>query len=85
MMQETRCFDAVVELYTGLGEEDILAGLWKRRCIADETRCGMAALQHGLLTRAQDVFLDAQARATNGSYSTQTTGAVMPQIRCMAL
>ena len=26
MLQETRCFDAVVELYSGLAEDDILAG-----------------------------------------------------------
>ena len=34
----------------------------------------MATLQHGLLTRAQDLFLDAQSKATNGTYSTLGTG-----------
>lgn len=50
------------------------AGLWKRRCLAEETRFGIAMLQHGLLTRAQDTFLEAQSKATGGSYSTANAG-----------
>ena len=37
----------------------------------------MATLQHGLLARAQDIFLDAQSKATNGTYSTAGTGRKM--------
>ena len=34
----------------------------------------MAAMQHGLLTRAQDIFLDAQSKASNGTVSTAAAG-----------
>lgn len=47
------------DLYGALGEEDMLAGLWKRRCRSEDTRAGMALMQTGMLPAAQDVFLDA--------------------------
>ena len=47
------------ELYTALGEEDVLAGLWKRRCRTEDTRAGLGLVQAGLLPAAQDIFLDA--------------------------
>jgi len=60
--QETRCFDALAELYTDLGEDDIMFGLWKRRGATDETRLGVGQLQHGMLEQAQTTFLDALGR-----------------------
>ena len=71
-MQETRCFDALAELYSDLSEEDILYGLWKRRCIHEATRAGLSLVQHGYLEQAQDVFLDSmkidtKAPAPNGA------------------
>ena len=57
-MQETRCFDALAELYSDLSEDDILYGLWKRRCIHEATRAGLSLVQHGYLEQAQNVFLD---------------------------
>ena len=57
-MQETRCFDALAELYSDLAEDDILYGLWKRRCIHEATRAGLSLVQHGYLEQAQNVFLD---------------------------
>lgn len=70
-MQETRCFDALAELYSNLSEDDILYGLWKRRCIHEATRAGLSLVQHGYLEQAQDVFLDSmkidtKAPAPNG-------------------
>lgn len=70
-IQETRCFDALAELYSDLSEEDILYGLWKRRCIHEATRAGLSLVQHGHLEQAQDVFLDSmkidtKAPAPNG-------------------
>jgi len=57
-VQETRCFDALAELYSDLSEDDILYGLWKRRCIHEATRAGLSLVQHGYLEQAQNVFLD---------------------------
>ena len=65
--QEMRCFDALAELYTHLGEEDVLAGLWKRKSAAHETRELLAHLQHGLLERTQDLCLDSLERHKAGT------------------
>ena len=43
--------------------------------MAEETRWGMAAMQHGLLTQAQDIFLEAQGKAGSGAMSTAAVGA----------
>ena len=72
-LQETRCFDALAELYSDLSEDDILYGLWKRRCIHEGTRAGLSLVQHGYLEQAQDVFLDSmkidpKAPAPNGQH-----------------
>lgn len=42
-----RCFDALAELYKCMGEEDILAGLWRRRGASDSTRIGLSLMQVG--------------------------------------
>ena len=41
-----------------MSEDDILYGLWKRRCIHEATRAGLSLVQHGYLEQAQNVFLD---------------------------
>lgn len=64
--QEPRCFDALQSLYGALGEEDVLAGLWKRRCGTEDTRHGLALVQQGMLDPAQEVFLDATRKARDG-------------------
>lgn len=38
---ESRCFDALGELYRLLNEEDVLYGLWKRRALTAETKAGL--------------------------------------------
>lgn len=58
VLQETRCFDALAELYSELSEDDILYGLWKRRCVHESTRAGLSFVQHGYLEQAQEVFLN---------------------------
>ena len=68
-VQETRCFDAVVELYAGLGEEDVLAGLWKRKGAAEETRNALAAIQQGFLPRAQHILTSAMHKQDAGGYA----------------
>lgn len=54
--QESRCFDALAELYKQLGEHDVLAGLWKKRCAVAETRIGLSCMQHGRWEDGQKVF-----------------------------
>ena len=49
--QETRCFDALAELYRAINEEDARFGLWKRRPITLETRAGLSLVQHGFWQR----------------------------------
>ncbi|KAK9813189.1 hypothetical protein WJX72_010368 [[Myrmecia] bisecta] len=70
---ETRCFDALAELYSMLSAEDVLFGLWKKRCAVPETRAGLACLQHGLVERAQDVFLEAMQKQHAGAYAGSMT------------
>lgn len=45
-------------LYKQLGEEDLLHGLWRRRCRTEDTRAALTLLSAGLLPAAQDVLLD---------------------------
>ncbi|KAH7432383.1 hypothetical protein KP509_07G020000 [Ceratopteris richardii] len=67
--QETRCFDALAELYRSINEDDVRFGLWKRRPITLETRSGLSLVQHGFWQRAQDVFYQAMSKATQGGYN----------------
>ena len=64
--QETRCFEALADLYGALGEAEMLAGAWQRRGAADETRAALSCLQHGQLERAQALLADALRRAASG-------------------
>eukprot|EP00958_Prasinococcus_capsulatus_P028071 scaffold6247_cov416-Prasinococcus_capsulatus_cf.AAC.17 len=64
--QEGRCFDALAEMYRLLGEDDMLAGLWRRRCVARETKVGLSLIQHGLWQQAQEVFYGALHRTYQG-------------------
>ncbi|KAJ7563398.1 hypothetical protein O6H91_03G108600 [Diphasiastrum complanatum] len=75
--QETRCFDALAELYRLLNEEDVRYGLWKRRTITPETRAGLSLVQHGYWQRAQDIFFQAMSKATQVSYNNVVSKAEM--------
>jgi len=59
--------DSLSELYQNLNEDDILIGLWKRRCLTEETRIGLSYVQHGKRAQAQEVFLQAMAKARSGA------------------
>eukprot|EP00899_Mesostigma_viride_P026573 jgi/Mesvir1/70/Mv13673-RA.2 len=61
--REARCFHALAELYRKLNEEDMLFGLWKRRCQTEETRAGLSFVQHGFYPQAQEVFYKAMSAA----------------------
>jgi len=64
--QETRCFEALADLYGALNETEVLAGAWQRRGAADETRAALSCLQPGQLERAQALLADALRRAAGG-------------------
>ena len=65
---EARCVDALADLYAGLAEGDVLAGLWKKRAAADETRAALSLLQHGAAERAQGALVDALRKAATGGF-----------------
>ncbi|CAM6100600.1 unnamed protein product [Calypogeia fissa] len=70
---ETRCFDALAELYRMLNEDDVRYGLWKRRAITADTRAGLSLVQHGFWQRAQEIFFQAMNKATQGTYNNGST------------
>jgi hypothetical protein len=67
-----------------LNEEDVLAGLWKRRGAADETRAALACLQHGMTQAGQDFLLEAMSKASMGSFPAASPGARMG-LYCLCL
>ena len=66
--QDTRCFDALADLYRMLGEHDMIAGLWRKRCTAKETASGLALMQHGIFSKAQDVFSSSVMQVYGGNF-----------------
>ena len=73
ILQETRCFDCLAELYGMLNEDDVLFGLWKRRGAANETRAALSCIQHGMLVRGQTSWRRPSTRARRA-----------PTLRCAA-
>jgi hypothetical protein len=67
--QDMRCFDAVCDLYSALGEEDMRAGLWQRRAAAEETKTAIALQQHGYIADAQGLYLEMMSRGVSGGVS----------------
>jgi len=61
-----RCFDAVCDLYSILGEEDMRCGLWQRRATAPETATAIALQQHGFIPQAQALYLEMMSRSVSG-------------------
>lgn len=64
---QENCADALSELYAELAEDDLFYGLWRRRCIHDETNAALALEQNGLWSRAQEVYEIGQTRARSGA------------------
>ncbi|GAX77356.1 hypothetical protein CEUSTIGMA_g4802.t1 [Chlamydomonas eustigma] len=63
---ETRCLDALLDLYRGVSDEDQMCGLWRRRCQSELTRVGLSLVQAGQLERAEDILGEAIRTATLG-------------------
>lgn len=62
---DMRCFDAVCDLYTALGEDDMRCGLWQRRAASEETKTAIALQQHGYIADAQNVYLEMMSRGVS--------------------
>ncbi len=67
-LQDSRYFNSLAELYSELNEEDVLCGLWKRRCCAPETRAAVGWMQHGYLDTAQEALMQAMTKFANKGY-----------------
>ncbi|KAM7251269.1 hypothetical protein ACFE04_023152 [Oxalis oulophora] len=68
-MNETKCFEALAELYRLLNEEDMRFGLWKKKSVNAETKAGLSLVQHGYWQHAQSLFYQAMIKATQGMYN----------------
>ena len=60
-IQET--FDSLTEIYSMIGEDDMWAGLWQRKCRFSETACAIAYEQQGLFEQAQNSYELAMSKA----------------------
>lgn len=59
--------DALVEMYAGLGEDDMFYGLWRRRSQFLETNAALSFEQNGIWIKAQNLYEAAQVKARSGA------------------
>lgn len=59
--------DALVELYSGLQEDDLFYGTWRRRCKFVETNAALSYEQNGMWDKAQHMYEAAQIKARTGA------------------
>ena len=59
--------DALVEVYAGLGEDDLFYGTWRRRCQFVETNAALSYEQNGIWDKAQQMYEAAQIKARTGA------------------
>jgi hypothetical protein len=50
-----------------VGEEDMMAGLWRRRCCRQETRTALSLLQLGMAERAQGLLVELTSQVAAGT------------------
>ena len=60
-------YDALVELYASLQEDDFYYGAWRRRCRFIETNAALSFEQNGMWGKAQNYYETAQIKARTGS------------------
>ncbi|KAI8989366.1 hypothetical protein BDB01DRAFT_537511 [Pilobolus umbonatus] len=63
---QERTLDALAELYTGLREQDMFYGLWRRRSTYVETNIALSCEQSGMWAQAQAMYENAQIKARSG-------------------
>ena len=59
--------DALVDTYSGLQEDDLFYGLWRRRCQFVETNAALSYEQQGIWDKAQQMYEAAQVKARTGT------------------
>jgi transformation/transcription domain-associated protein len=60
--------DALAELYAELCEDDYFYGLWRRRCLYEETNAALSYEQNGFFHFAQPLYEIAQMKARQNIY-----------------
>ncbi|KAG8954779.1 hypothetical protein FRC03_011404 [Tulasnella sp. 419] len=60
-------YDALAELYAELSEDDMFYGLWRRRCLFNETNMAISFEQAGMYVQAQILYESAQVKARTGA------------------
>ncbi|KAJ3117897.1 hypothetical protein HK100_000723, partial [Physocladia obscura] len=58
--------DSLADMLFALSEEDYLDGLWRRRCLFNETNSAVSYEQCGLWVQSQSLFENAQIKARTG-------------------
>ncbi len=59
--------DALLEIYSGLQEDDLFYGTWRRRCQYVESNAALSYEQHGMWDKAQMMYEGAQIKARTGA------------------
>ena len=60
-------FDSLADVYAELAEDDMFYGLWRRRCLHQETNIAIAFEQNGMWEQASNAYESAQAKSRAGS------------------
>ncbi|KAG6837441.1 hypothetical protein H0H93_009535 [Arthromyces matolae] len=60
-------YDSLADVYAELGEEDLFYGVWRRRCLHQETNNALAFEQNGMWEQAALAYESAQSKARAGS------------------
>lgn len=59
-------FDATSNIYESLSENDYFSGLWRRRCLFNETNAAVSFEQNSMWSAAQSYYEQAQTKARSG-------------------
>jgi transformation/transcription domain-associated protein len=60
-------FDSLADLYAELAEEDMFYGVWRRRCLHNETNISLSYEQNGMWTHAMSSYEAAQNKVKAGA------------------
>ncbi|KAH7909445.1 hypothetical protein BJ138DRAFT_1066999 [Hygrophoropsis aurantiaca] len=60
-------YDSLADVYAELAEEDMFYGLWRRRCLHQDTNAGVAFEQNGMWEQASHVYESAQGKSRAGT------------------
>ncbi|KAF8076441.1 hypothetical protein FPV67DRAFT_1558921 [Lyophyllum atratum] len=60
-------YDSLADVYAELGEDDLFYGVWRRRCLHQETNIAVAFEQNGMWEQASLAYESAQSKARAGS------------------